>query len=190
MGPCWYNNWLTGKGSGSCLFVYKLSRSYQMYILVTSRVLLQLVTSRVGVTSRPPDLRSKGSANLDHYRPRLEIVPSWGCPIVWDILALDRIVLASTVRILIPQFRVPAMAWGISCFLSIYVLPLLSCITSGCVSQRSLLLSSSEMISGPERRRYLQVSLVWVGVRLDLLWSCPFPSSPPSESHAPRTCYR
>ena len=28
------------------------------------------------VTLRPPDLRSKGSANLDHYRPRLENVPS------------------------------------------------------------------------------------------------------------------
>ena len=156
MGPCWYNNWLTGKGSGSCLFVYKLSRSYQIYIFVTSWVLLQLVTSRVSVTSQPPDLRSKGSVNLDHYWLWLENVPAWGCPIVWGIVALDQTVLTSTVRTLTPQLWVLGTAWGISCFLGIFVLPLLLCMTSGCVSQRSLLLSPSEMILGPEHKRYLQ----------------------------------
>ena len=164
--PCW-GNCQQEKVVAAVAVVYKLRQSYQMYILVTSRVLLQLVTSRVGVTSCPPDLRSKGSVNLDHYWLRLENVPSWGCPIVWGIFALDQIVLTLTPQE--PRFWVPGMAWGISCFVGIFILPLLSCMTSGCVSQRSLLLSSSEMISGPERKRYLQVSWVWVGVRLDLL---------------------
>ena len=136
-------------------------------------VALQLVTSRVVLHRAPPDLRSKGSANLDHYRLRLENGLSWGCLIVWGIVALDQTVLTSIVRTLTPQLRVMGTAWGISCFLSIFVLPLLLCMTSGCVSQRSSVLSSSEMISGPERKRYLQVSWVWVGVRLDLLAVLP-----------------
>jgi hypothetical protein len=143
---------LTGKGSRQ-LFVCMLWRSYQMYTL--SRVTVGRKPSHV--TSRHPDLRSKGSANLDHYQLRLENALSWGCPIVWGIVALDQTVLTSTVWTLTPRLYVLGTAWGFSCFLGIFVLPLLLCMTSGCVSQWSSLLSSSETISGPEHKRYLQV---------------------------------
>ena len=142
---------LTGKGSRQ-LFVYMLWRSYQMYTL--SRVTVGRKPSCV--TSRPPDLRSKGSANLDHYRLRLENVLSWGCPIVWGIVTLDQTVLTSTVRTLTPQLWVLGTAWGISCSLDIFVLLLLLCMTSDYASQWSSLLSSSETNLGPEHKQYLQ----------------------------------